>query len=189
MKILDYRHHSLKGPDNFLTPEGVALAIKEGNKCSRMAVPYHKGFHGPLVRTTQTLHAFSDGLGYVPCLMPMIMEIGEDSLLNQIVTPDLKTAVSGGLTVFDAILETYNTSQWQEWAKRVVVGVNKMFSYMRRGEIAVAFGHSPIIELAAWFFINPPMSDKFRQFKEMEGVSLCEYGDEVMVVSSKILTD
>lgn len=188
MKILDYRHHSLKGPDNFLTPEGIALAIAEGDKCSRRAVPYHKGFHGPLVRTAQTLQAFSYGLGYGPRPMSVIMEIGDDSLLKRIITPDLKTVMSGGLAVFDAILATYKTSQWQEWAEIAVIGIHKMFDSMQNGEIAVAFGHSPIIELAVWHFAIPPKSDKFRQLKEMEGVSLCEYGDEVLI-TSKILTD
>lgn len=182
MKILHYRRHSIKDGEikDTIGPKGIALAITEGEKGdegipqSDPAKPclwYNKGFHGSLVRTCQTLYAFAHGLGYTPDPMPAVEKIGTGALLAEISTPKFLKMVESGASYFEAVLAAHDKTKVKEWDGMALTGVRKMFEAMADGEAAIAFGHSPIIELAAWTLCGSALPKYNRDcLMEMEGI-------------------
>lgn len=203
MKTLHYRRHSTKGTDNNLTDEGIVRAILEGLKAGEQRIPgsgndidgphrliYDRLFHGPLIRTAQTALVFCHGLNYIPKPMPVIPEIGTDELFMEIATPEFREAAKKGASNFDATLNVHDVSWCQEWAVQAKEAIRAMFKFMRNGEYAVAFGHSPVIELAAWACWSQNFSqlpDRFRRIGDMEGIEFIQQDDGMISVGEKIV--
>lgn len=188
MRTLDLRRHSTKDGDvkDTIGPQGLALAHSEGLKASTV---YSKGFHGPLIRTCQTLYAFAEGLGYVPEPQPAMAELGDDDLFVQIATPEFREAVKGGATYFQALLATHGEPKAKEWAATAAEGICKMFDVMVEGEDAVAFGHSPLIELVIWRLLGYDLPAAFQKLGDMEGVSLYKESGGGISVGAKIVVE
>lgn len=145
MKTLHYRRHSLKD-GNYISAEGLRLAFREGALCG---VIHHKVFHGPLVRTAQTLLSFLQGRTGNSMIMPIIEEIGNDTIVAAMVNDAFKAAVKEGLPNIECLRRAHDNDKLAQFAASALHAVVKMFDRMNEGDIAVAFGHSPIIELAA----------------------------------------
>lgn len=171
MKRLYYLRHSIKDTNNNISLEGTALARMQGQALA--SVPFTHAFCGPLVRTRQTLlHFFSGHPSEVgikgPCTE--VEGIGTDELFAQITTGGWKAAVKAGKSNFEAVLEAHHSAQVGQWAKDAYYAVKSMFNKMNSGETAVAFGHSPIIELVAYALLNNQLAPEYRTLKEMEGI-------------------
>lgn len=182
-KKLVYRRHSTKGTDNLLTPEGIALAVAEGRKAAEERFkdcegwhdesPHTPFFHGPLARTAQTALAFSTAWPDITP-MPAVVEIGDDNLFGEMATPALRDAVKAGASNFEAVLAVHGKDKAREWGGAAVDGLMKMFAAMEDGETAVAFGHSPVIELAAWWVAGTQMLESHTRLGDMEGIVFIE---------------
>ena len=186
MKVIHYRRHSIKGPDNLLTPQGIALAIDEGKKAARqitgevtgesgpdaafVKLRYERLFHGPLGRTLQTAMHFCHGLGYLPSPKLPIAEIGTDELFAEIATPAFREAVKDGASNFQALLTVHGEAKAKEWAGVASEGVCKMFDGLQDGETGIAFGHSPVIELAAWRLLGFELPEGHDRLADPEGI-------------------
>lgn len=189
MKTLHYRRHSIKdGPNNTIGPKGIVLARAEGEKVDITDTSYARGFHGPLVRTAQTLLAFSRGLGYVPDPMPVVPEIGTDDLFAAMATPEFRQTVAGGASNFTSLVTAHGFDQCRDWAIIAALGVASMFGAMGQDEMAIAFGHSPVIELAIWRLCGHDMPEVFlRQIADMEGAIFTEENDKIEVLGKIIV--
>ncbi|MBI2607809.1 MAG: hypothetical protein HYW51_03205 [Candidatus Doudnabacteria bacterium] len=141
MKTLHYRRHSLKD-GNYISAEGLRLAFREGALCG---VIHHKVFHGPLVRTAQTLLSFLQGRTGNSMIMPIIEEIGNDTIVAAMVNDAFKAAVKEGLPNIECLRRAHDNDKLAQFAASALHAVVKMFDRMNEGDIAVAFGHSPII--------------------------------------------
>ena len=152
MKTLHYRRHSIKDGTvkDTIGLKGLKLARHEGGLLHDAGFPIHRLFHGPLVRTAQTALAFCQGLcGILPDVMPVVLEIGTDELFREMATEQFRVAVKAGMSNFYALQAAHPEDKIVQWMDHSQKGVQSMFDQMEDGETAIAFGHSPVIELAA----------------------------------------
>lgn len=170
-KFLQYRRHSIKDgkTKNTIGPNGLHLANRTGVAEARAGIK--RLFHGPFVRTAQTALAFCGGLGYVPEVMPIIEGIGNDDLFAEIATATFIEAVKGGASHLEALHIAYSSEFIRGLGSQSLQCVRDMFAQMQEGEVSVAFGHSPFIELAA-ITADPQLdvaSAPWVDLKEMQG--------------------
>ena len=190
MKTLYYRRHSIKdGPNNTIGPEGLELAQSEGEHAGNIGEEYYWMFHGPLIRTAQTALAFLSGLALgsrtltlIPIPMPIIEEIGTDELFAKIGTPECHAAVKSGMSNLMATLTTH-PDVVGEFITTAMAGVKKMFSMIDDGPPSIAFGHSPMIELAAYGIDKSQYT-----LGELEGLVFIQDDNGDIAVARKIST-
>lgn len=207
-KFLHYRRHSTKdgAMKDTIGPLGLLLAFCEGQKAAqtmysfegiedahmvdgprKLRTRFIHAFHGPLIRTLQTLYAFTSGLGYSVPLMPAVEEIGTNELFAEFATPKFRESVARGASNFEAILATYGEKDATRLTARFTQGVQIMFAQMSHGETGIAFGHSPCIELVAWAiggFCTLP--DELSKLNDMEGIVLQMADDGTITITEKI---
>ena len=176
MKKLYYLRHSLKDANNNISPEGIELAKDQGRAFFNASITLNRWFFGPLIRTHQTGEAFLVGYTTAPIKGQQIGPIGDDEFFKPIVTDEFKAAVKSGKSNFEAVLDVHNGRDVDLWKEMAFAGVKLMFDVMEDGEVAVAFGHSPMIELAAyaiqsWKAVDPEYQLKYRRLREMEGIN------------------
>lgn len=155
MKTLWMFRHSIKdGLDNSIGPKGIALAEEFGNwledewACGE--TNFTKVFCGPLPRTSQTALAFFAGLHDYAKPMPVIQKFGDDDLFKIMANDAFRSSVKSGKKNFEALLSAHPVAQVQAWSLDAFTGIKECFDQMEEDELAIGFGHSPIIELAAW---------------------------------------
>lgn len=179
MKTLYYRRHSIKdgAVEDTIGAQGLALARSEGEA---QEWQINRIFHGPLVRTAQTALAFS--VGYIPSLptlplpqvMPVVLEIGTEELFREMATEQFRAAVKAGQSNFQALFVAHPVEKIEKWADKALTGVNSIFDQMENGrgnEVAIAFGHSPVIELAAWDLGNfQDLPQDYQRLGDLEGL-------------------
>lgn len=190
MKTLYYRRHSTKGgKDNTIGRSGLDFARRQGQLAFVEDIHFSRVFHGPLIRTLQTAYAFAEGLTggnhRIPELMPVVQEIGTEELFNQITTPEWREATKTNSNL-EATIKVHNRTM-PEFIRTALGGVEKMFRMMDEDDTAVAFGHSPVIELAAaapYLAAERTMPKVYYVLGEMEGLIFEE--DGIIQVSSKI---
>ena len=83
--------------------------------------------------------------------------------------------MKAGKSNLEALLQVHNARDIDLWKDIAFSTVRTMFDKMNDGETAVAFGHSPMIELAAyailtWKAVDIEYQLKFRRLGEMEGI-------------------
>ena len=176
MKRLYYfRHSSKDGANNTLGPKGLALARKVGDWLydAEEELEFDRVFHGTLVRTAQTALAFTAGYGAVGDIMPVVPEIGSDDLFSKMVAPSQFRTLASVMGNFKALLQCHDPNQLAEWTYLAFSAVENMFNAMEDGETGVAFGHSPMIELAlAKVLGTTELPEEYLVFGDMEGVEL-----------------
>lgn len=182
MKRLYYLRHSIKDSNNNISPEGIALAKAQGQALvptlgyprDDAAIPkLARIFVGPLVRTVQTRDAFLSHVAdrdTLDATTAVISGIGTDELFKQFTTDEWKSAVKSGKSNFDATLEIHSYKTVDGWIDQATRTLAEMFEKMNDGEVAIAFGHSPLIELAAYALLNEELAPGFGSLKEMEGI-------------------
>lgn len=181
MKTLRYRRHSSKdgAVKDTIGFKGIALAISEGDKDAENGILPGCVFHGELVRTAQT------ALIYVSCMdhgwrvMPVVPQIGNAALFAELANEALCKAVAGGASNFEAVIAAHGVEKAKGYAADAFEGVKDMFDDMGNDDdMGAAFGHSPIIELAAWaaagFQDLPP---EFIRLSDMEGIEFVNEDD------------
>jgi|GEM_PF-1528627 len=169
-KIIYLSRHSIKdGPNSTVGPKGLALAMREGAKSTRL---FSYAFHSPIIRTLQTLAAFILAGVCRPKLMPVVYGLGSEELLAKIMTRRVRRMVKQGATSFEAIRQCHR-DQGRKFARTGLTTVHEMFSQMGHGTVAVATFHSPCIELLVWALLGfKRLPKKYASFGEMEGVVL-----------------
>lgn len=179
MKTLHYRRHSIKdgAVKDTIGLKGYELAFQEGERsqADQSFVSFSVAFHGPLVRTAETLMEFLRGSEDTPRHAPAIEEIGNQKWFDELVTNgEYMSAVNAGKTSLEALYAAAGDNQalrnaWVETAKRAV---EKMFEQMSDSETAIAFGHTPIIELAAENTVTfgTPLPEGWNHLAEMDGL-------------------
>lgn len=180
MKVLYYLRHSIKDAENNISSEGIELAKSQGRAFFGSHIVLNASFVGPLVRTQQTWRAFFQGHTIVPTMFQEPIEyIGTEELLKEISTNAFKSAVKSGKSLFEAVLEVHPT-RVESWKHHAFAGVQLMFDEMKDREVAVAFGHSPMIELAAYAIEDNDLHSEFRRLGEMEGIAFAENDPNVI---------
>lgn len=191
MKKLYYFRHSTKdGANNTIGPKGLALARKVGDWLydnNEEGLEFDCVFHGQLVRTAQTALAFTAGYGAVGDIMPIVPEIGDDELFKQMTAPSQFRTLASAMGNFKALLQCHEQTRCGEWTYLAFSAVEKMFDAMNESEAGVAFGHSPMIELAlAKILHTTELPDEYLTFGDMEGVELQQEEGEAIKVVRKI---
>lgn len=152
MKRLRYVRHSDKDGE-FIDEFGLKRAmdlVPEDNTQRFTDV-----FHGPLVRTAQTLLAFVSQLTHAVKVHPIVPYIGDDDWLKQIATPDFKNATKSGMDNLSAAKKIHPISKLEEWSEYAAMGVRSMLDNMGDDNgFALAVGHDPVISWAAEYFME-----------------------------------
>lgn len=191
MKILLYRRHSIKDGEvrDTIGPKGLDLAVVEGRRdLKQSGWCVERVFHGSLVRTAQTALAYLEGQGNSLFIVePVIEEIGTDALFAEIANDAFRAATKEGASNFDALIAVHGVDKAEEWALAAAKGVTKMFDAMVGDEVAIAFGHSPTIEMAAWA-INEyePLPNKLTALNDMEGIVFLSEDFDSITIGEKI---
>ncbi len=176
MKTLYYFRHSTKdGVNNTIGPKGLKLAkdVGEWLMLWDSTIVIHKAFHGLLVRTAQTALAFFCGFLDTPEVMPVVTEIGDDALFAEMVKPSQFRTLASAIGDFRALIQCHDSENIKALGALSMVGVVKMFDEIGYGETGVAFGHSPMIELALMSTLNTiDLPEEYLTFGDMEGVEL-----------------
>lgn len=151
MKRLIYLTHAdadeeASEPLKFLSLAGLDLARDVGlayrAKSDRFGIDCV--FHGPHVCTAQTAASFIVGHGHVSRVAPVVFQIG---LLSEITSPTTFRALAASGGNIHAMLACHDVEKVQGWTDTARAGVSNMFAQLKEGELGVAFGHSPVIEL------------------------------------------
>lgn len=169
-KILDDRRHAERakaGPDGVkhVTHKGLADAARLGHQDQgvnhdRMAVV--AGFTSGEIRTTETLFAFVEGLGYNIWLSKpeQYPENGSEawSETNFMTRAVVDTAKANGHTRYLSIMvKMYGREMCQRLALWGLSGVYKMMDAMKFGQRGVCFRHAPDFVLtSAWAALGFP---------------------------------
>ncbi|OGE74269.1 MAG: hypothetical protein A3I07_00510 [Candidatus Doudnabacteria bacterium RIFCSPLOWO2_02_FULL_42_9] len=173
MKTLTYRRHSLKD-GHYISKAGIELARDEAEVYESRpdAVEFSCVFHGPFVRTAQTALAFCCALTVTPPdAMPIIEEIGNDAIVALIVNDAFKAAVAKGESNYQATVSSHSATELSDLSRTAMAAVTKMFDAMKdKNDVGIAFGHSPIIELAVCNMSGLP--DGWNELNEMDGLVL-----------------
>lgn len=182
MKTLHYRRHSLRD-GVYIGEKGLALAFDEGQKARKSGdAMFDRLFHGPLVLTAQTALKFCEGLDYVPTIMPIVEEIGTEQLMKQIGTDAFRAAKTDDKTWLQTTINVHGLLAARTWAQIAVGGVGLMFEDMSEGETAIAFGHSPVIDLVVWSTAWPHEISVV----EMEGYVFTQSENGAVQIAKKI---
>lgn len=143
-KKLRYVRHSKK--------EG-AIIGREGLNYAAEKAPageYTDVFHGPLYRTAQTALAVVCALGSKAMVHVPVAEIGSDELFATMVNDEFKAAVKSGKTNIEALfVSDHGDELVASWTTDAALGVEMMLNQIPDDGFGIAFGHDPIIPLAA----------------------------------------
>jgi len=185
MKILYYRRHSLRNGD-YISPEGLHLALKEG---ALSDVIFSEAFHGPLVRTAQTLLAFLMGTSIECTIHPVIEEIGTNDVLTSMANEAFRLGQGQDLPHLTCLRAAHDQATYDKYAATARLAVRKMFDAMEDGSFGIAFGHSPMIELSATGLEAHPegkLPEGWDDLKEMDGLVFVQHDDGKLIVESVI---
>jgi len=162
MKRLRYVRHSDKEGD-LISAEGLERARKEAPDGL-----YTDLFYGPVYRTLQTLAAAMTVIEFTvtPRLHEPIEEIGTNELFGRVAVPKFRENVSEGLSNLEAVDITHPEEMISQLEFDAAKGVEKMFAEMPDGGFGLAYGHDPIISLAARYF----NADEVRSLKTLEWI-------------------
>lgn len=166
-KTLRYVRHSKKA-GAIIGQDGLGYAADKAP-----AGEYSDVFHGPLYRTAQTALAVVCALGTKAIVHAPVAEIGSEELFIAMVNDNFKTAVKTGKSNIDALYAAgHPKEQLASWKDDAALGVEKMFDQVPDGGFGIAFGHDPIIPLAARKYGTDAPS-----LKEMEYIDfVLDYG-------------
>ncbi len=169
IKRIDWRRHGKKAGD-FISAEGLDLARREGEIAfGGNSFYYDKLFHGPLVRTAQTSLAFCESQADAPRTMPIVMEIGNPKTLGDMVNDEFKKAQAEGLSNLECLKRAHDTYRVMDFGSEALAALTGMFEAMDDHDDAIAFGHSPVIELAAMGFDELP--EGWDKLDELDGLT------------------
>lgn len=163
MKTLEYYRHTDKE-----NGEPLSLASAIGLKKTRLLFenkPFDVYFYGTIERTKQTaVAAMVSGKSKLAELCP-IENIGKLEFFDALINEQTKNLVNSGETWIDAIYKTNQSQIILDYEKLFAEAVMDMFSEMSDGQIAIAFGHDPLISMAARYF-----GLKAPSLKTLEGI-------------------
>ncbi len=159
MRIVDYYRHGPKD-GSFISEEGMrktqdlarnlqGLRLRDGGNGFRPSISHIVA--GTLARTWQTAAAFLAAYNSIASIivLPAIPEFGDSDLFQSWLDRDFREAVAKHGTNLAALRSILTQEEFEGAKKTALAGVMKVFSAMKEGNQAIAFGHSPIIELAA----------------------------------------
>lgn len=155
VRKIRYYRHSIKNPENNISPEGVVLAQKS-------IFPFEDGhfeigFYGELIRTKQTLEAMIEaGRFFSPnfiIFQEPIVGVGNNSIFNQMKNYGFKVAIKNGASVIDALIANHTADTIYQWMRLAGSAVERMFVIMQAETCrAIAIGNDPMLSLAARYF-------------------------------------
>jgi hypothetical protein len=148
MKYLYYLRHSDKGIgeySQFIMEAGLKWAADTAPERDFRIQHF---FHGTLIRTAQTLLSAVTKRGFVGTVHPPIAEIGDNELFASWKEKGVK--FGSGLSNFQAMGKGLSKLQFNMAVSHCFTAVKKMFEKIGNGEIGLAYGHSPCVELAIY---------------------------------------
>ncbi|MFH1111662.1 MAG: hypothetical protein V1712_01165 [Patescibacteria group bacterium] len=129
-------------------------------------------FLGPLKRTWQSALAVVASIGLKAKVYEAITDIGEGPYFDSWAAAGAK--FGDGKTNFDAARETLPADFFEHCCANAKKGVKTMFDMMADGDCGIAFGHSPVIEMAAH---APDFDMTGFQLKENQYIIFEQYED------------
>jgi hypothetical protein len=145
-------------------------------------------FHGPHVCTAQTAASFIVGHGHVGRVAPVVPQIGTKEFLSEITSPSTFRALAASGGNIHAMLACHGEAKVRGWTENSRAGVSNMFAQLGEGELGVAFGHRPVIELVLCSVKNTfDLSQELFCDCPLEGVELSMSPKGRLQLVSKIL--
>lgn len=190
MKTLHYRRHSIKdgAVKDTIGTKGIALAITEGDQDAEHDIFPGCVFHGEMVRTAQTALVYMSCMDHGWRVMQVVPQIGNATLFAELANDAFRKAVTGGASNFEAVIAAHGIEKAKGYAADALEGVVDMLDDMGNDDdLGVAFGHSPIIELAAWAATGfESLSEALRKLGDMEGIIFTQNMSGAITVGNKI---
>ena len=184
MKTIDMRRHAEKEMGGRVT----TVTGRQMAKTLGSLSPYDYLVAGLLPHSWETLAAFMLQMPNVceAWVLASVAEFGDDGLFASWGIKGLSeaTAACGG-SYFEGLRKILTTEEFKDAQMKALTGIQKVFSQMAGGTKAVAFGHTPVIELAASAvnpdFVDPKLLplDGFSFYQSNNGeISVKQIGDQ-----------
>lgn len=170
-KTLDlFRHSDKDDSGNHISHAGAELAYNTGDDLynGENEVEISHGFHGPLIRTSETLTAMrtmSDPFANMQINEP-IYGLGSTELFKTLVTDEARAAIKNGASNMEAVLQHCDERALADFENGARDAIRQMFDLMEDGQHGVGIFHDPTIPMAAQFF---GLEDA-RSLKSMEAI-------------------
>jgi hypothetical protein len=156
VKTLIYLRHGVKGTGEFsdiITEENLQKNPTTNSE-GLTAFSWHilgvsNFFHGYLLRTAQTLLSTITKLGLKGRIHQPIKEIGDNDLFKSWKEKGVNFGANSRSNFF-SMKEDLSSEDFNNAVDYCRVGLEKMFDTIRDGEIGLAYGHSPVIELCCY---------------------------------------
>lgn len=187
-KSIKYIRHSKKGTGNsseIITQEGLDFAQEVAVKLfpvTRNGKRFHHIFCGPLLRTWQTALAICCALGVQAKVHEVMQFFGDTETFKA--WKEFGVNFRSEITNFEAMQEGLNEDNFKAVCDYAANGVSEMFKLMHDNEDALAIGHSPVIELAAYKISGSVLE---KQLREMDVVIFNYHYDGKISVDYRML--
>lgn len=180
---------SARGDALSTEPGDLQTASLEGSVSARRGVVYSRLFCSNLRISCETSVAFSEG--YKDPLSPEPIEkLGNGEVWRLINTPEFAVRRARGADPVSAFLGCFDADGIEHWGRYLESGIIEIFGRLGRDELGMAWGHSPLIELACWQLRKTiGRTDDMAELKNLgslEGVVLIHDEHRIHVAERKI---
>lgn len=177
LKTIDlFRHSDKDKSGNHISHAGAELAYNTGDRLYNSAdIEISHGFHGPLIRTSETLTAMrtmSDPFQNME-IHDAIDGLGSTELFKVLVTDAARTAIKAGASNMDGVLSHSDPQILADFESCALSALQHMFDLMDSGQHGVGIFHDPTISMLAK---SIGMKDA-RSLNSMEAIRFRLYDD------------
>ncbi|OGY94676.1 MAG: hypothetical protein A2406_02530 [Candidatus Komeilibacteria bacterium RIFOXYC1_FULL_37_11] len=153
VKTLDlFRHSDKDKSGNHISHAGAELAYNTGDRLYNTSdTKISHGFHGPLIRTSETLAAMrmmSDPFQEME-IHDAVDGLGSAEFFQKTITDAMRADIKDGLSNMEAVLKHMDPSVFDQFKSDAQSALRKMFDLMNDGQIGVGIFHDPTIPMLA----------------------------------------
>jgi len=173
---------------------GMKLASLEGGRAAHHKLNYGRVFCSLIRNSAETAIGFLSGYSKPLLFCPVIPKLGDRARMDEIDNPGYQEARADGQHPFDALFFSQSSQVLDGWLSDAARGIYQIFLQTEPGETVLAFGHSPLIQLAvSWLQVElgqaNELTDELKDLAELEGVVLVQDDDGKIFVGSKIAAE
>jgi len=177
VRVIVFSRHGDKTPDNHITDECIKSIIENGmpGLDSRISVIQDGS---ACIRSTETALAAEKWIrnkgGAIVRHLPVDERLGSDQLFQDLFTPEIKEQMkTNGWKNYETLVNA-RIDGLMIFEQAVADAVNDMFKHMNAGDIALSVSHSPTVETAFNYFIDPDNRDNQMVIDSLDGIILVQ---------------
>lgn len=183
VKVILLSRHGDKTPNNHITDECLKNIMEKG--MPGLTPDINVIQHGSAcVRSDETVSAamiwiLKNG-GRIGRHLSADQRLGSDQFFQDLFTPEIKEQMKvSGWGNYETLVNA-RPDGLMIFEKGVAEGINSMFNNMETGDICLSVSHSPTVETAFNYFIDPDHRDNKMVIAPLDGIMLVQIGKTVL---------